>query len=341
MPHIVFARSCAVALCMAWSLAAGAAEPVKVSDRARQHFEAGVHFMQDPDGARYEEAHREFKAAYADSPSWKILGNLGIAAMKLERDGEAIEAFETYLAEGGTELDRAERAQFKRDLETLRTSVVWVTLRSLPPGASLTDERIPVSGSAVVNRYPELGEEMKLGLRSGHHRLTATLPGHEAAVWELDAQPGKTYDHSFELKPIPTAPEPEPSSPVVEAAPAPAMPPVEQPSPMPMGVYIGLGVTGALAVGAGVTAILASGKQSEYQDINDGSDPARAEELKESGETLNVVTDVLLGGALVAGGVTAILYFTRDRSEPSEVASLEWTPVVSTHGGALSLSGRF
>ncbi len=55
-----------------------------INDEARNHFNAGVNLIQDPDGPRYEEAYREFKAAYAAAPSWKILGNLGIAAMKLE-----------------------------------------------------------------------------------------------------------------------------------------------------------------------------------------------------------------------------------------------------------------
>jgi hypothetical protein len=91
--------------------------------------------MQDPDGARYEEAYREFKTAYASSPSWKILGNLGICAMKLERDGEAIEAFDKYLTQGGADVDGAERGQFERDLQTLRTGVVMVTLQSVPTGA--------------------------------------------------------------------------------------------------------------------------------------------------------------------------------------------------------------
>ena len=70
------------------------AQDVPISDEARAHFTTGVNLLQDPDGARYEEAYREFKEAYAESPSWKILGNLGICAMKLERDSEAISAFD-------------------------------------------------------------------------------------------------------------------------------------------------------------------------------------------------------------------------------------------------------
>src|SRR5579885_3303968 len=73
---------------------------VPITEEARTHFAAGVALLQDPKAPRYEEAYREFKAAYAASPSYKILGNLGLCAMKLERDEEAIVAYEKYLKEG-------------------------------------------------------------------------------------------------------------------------------------------------------------------------------------------------------------------------------------------------
>ena len=329
------------ACCLSWSLSAGA-QPVTISAGARQHFEAGVHFMQDPDGARYEEAYREFKAAYAESPSWKILGNLGIAAMKLERDGEAIEAFKKYLEQGKRELDRSERDQFQRDLGALETSVVWVTFRSVPEGATLTDERLAVNGNSTINRYAPIAGELRVGLRSGQHRVTARLKDHEDAIWELEAASGSTHEHTFEL--VKTAPEPAEApaaAPLAEVMTPPRAEPLEPAAPIPLGVYIGLGVTGVLAVGTGVTAILATSKGSEFEEANDGSRPARAAQLKQSGERLNLITDVLLGGTVVAGAVTAFLYFTRPESAAPEVGRLEWTPVLSPSAGALSVSGWF
>src|SRR4051812_18719060 len=73
---------------------------VQITPEARARFSAGVNLLKDPEAPRYEEAYREFKAAYAASPSYKILGNLGLCAMKLERDEEAIDAYERYLKEG-------------------------------------------------------------------------------------------------------------------------------------------------------------------------------------------------------------------------------------------------
>jgi hypothetical protein len=59
------------------------AEEVPISADARSHFTAGVNLLQDPDGAKYEAAYGEFKAAYQISPSWKILGNVAVAAWSI------------------------------------------------------------------------------------------------------------------------------------------------------------------------------------------------------------------------------------------------------------------
>src|SRR5262245_35470252 len=100
-------RVLVVLLAILW-IAPARAEDVIISDEAKERFRAGVALLDDPDGARYEEAYREFSAAYRASPSPKILGNLAICAMKLERDGEAIKAFEGYL-EGAPDVSAAER----------------------------------------------------------------------------------------------------------------------------------------------------------------------------------------------------------------------------------------
>src|SRR3954464_13556123 len=110
-------RRCLFAAALFASLTGGAlAEPVAraegeaVSDKARAHFDAGVSLLLDPDGARYEDAYREFQVAYAASKSPRILGNLGFCAMKLERDSEAIDAYTRYLDEA-PEVDAVEREQ--------------------------------------------------------------------------------------------------------------------------------------------------------------------------------------------------------------------------------------
>ncbi len=308
------------------------AADVPVSDNAKQHFQAGVAFLQDPDGARYEEAYREFQAAYADSPSWKILSNLGIAAMKLERDGEAIDAFQKYLEQGGAEIEADEKAQVERDLSTLRASAAKLTLTTNPAGAQITDERIPTTGGAVVNRYGPAQGTLTIVIRPGHHRLTARMEGRPDVVWETDVTSQGAVDHTFDFTTAvapPGATQPQPG------------PVADQGGGTPTGVYIGLAATGVFAIAGGVTGVIAMGKNSDYEKKNDGSDPAAAEDLKKSGETLNLVADICFGAAIVSAGVTAVIYFTSGPSKPEKSAGLTLTPVVGTRGAGIFAEQRF
>jgi hypothetical protein len=316
------------------------ADDVPISDAARQHFQAGVNLLQDPDGARYVEAYREFQTAYADSPSWKILSNLGITALKLERDGEAADAFAKYLAEGGSNIDADERAQVERDLQTLRAGLVKITINSDPPGAMLTDERVPEAGGTVVNRYGPLTAPMALGIRAGRHRMTVSLSGYKDAVWEFDT-PGQGDSHTFKLNPVPVATGGNAGNPDVGTSPGTTVK-----RPVPAGVFVGLAATGAFAIGGGVVAVLASGKRSDYNTANANiktkADQDNAKTLRDSGRKLNLIADGLFAGAVVAAGVTTVLYFTRPtKEEPATATSWHLSPAVASNGGGLFLSGSF
>lgn len=273
---------------------AGAETP---EEQARLHFKAGVNLLQDPARPRYEEAYAEFKQAYALVPSYKILANIGLCAMKLERDAEAIEAYSKYLFEA-KDLDPEERAQVERDLATLRAGLATLVVETQPPGASILDTRIVTQGEPVTNVYGPIDKRTELGLRRGHHILRARFPGGREVIWEADLS-GK-QEHTFVLP---------------EEAPAAALRPVpEEPKrsrPIPPSVFIAGGATAVLGISALATGIAALDKSSEFEAENDGVNPARADDLRGSAKTLNVVTDVLLVSTIVAAGVTAYLFFTR------------------------------
>src|SRR5688500_5916327 len=114
---------------------------------ARKQFTAGVNLLDDPDGAKYEEAYHAFKKAYALSRNVKVLGNIGFCAMHLERDGEAIEAYSTYLREA-PDIDERERAQIQRDLATLSSTIARVKIIVKHPATSfqLVDVRVQTRG---------------------------------------------------------------------------------------------------------------------------------------------------------------------------------------------------
>ncbi len=192
-------RSCATALlgCALWAASARATDP---SAEARRHFDKGVWHLTTSDADRFQKAYVEFKAAYADSSYWKILGNLGMVAEALERDGEAIEAYRGYVAGAGKELSAAERARFTADQARLELSSALVVLQTEPDGAWIIDERVRDDGSPIVNRYGPSAGTVELRLRPGRHRIHAELSGYTSETWELEVRPGAQGSHAFELR---------------------------------------------------------------------------------------------------------------------------------------------
>src|SRR4051812_25411348 len=79
---------------------ASATDPSRIAE-GKKYFAAGVALANDPDGARYEDALVQFKKAFEVLAAWKVLVNIAICSLRLERDGEAIEAYEKYLVSGG------------------------------------------------------------------------------------------------------------------------------------------------------------------------------------------------------------------------------------------------
>ncbi len=307
-----------------------AADP-PVTAEARSHFTAGVNLLRDPDGARYEEAYREFKAAYAASPSYKILGNLGLCAMKLERDGEAIEAYTKYL-EHANDLDPAEAKQVTTDLQTLKTGLFKLTLVLDAPGATLNDVRIPVRGDRMVNQYGPLKTSSTIGVRAGHHQMTVRLAGSEDVTWEFEAAAGAS-----ETKQI--RPRKANQAGVTTSGDASAGADKGPSRPVPAGVYIGLAAAGALAAGGAITGLMALGKKNDFDAKNDGTNAAAAQELSDSGKTLNLVTDLLFGGAVISAGIAGVLYFSRP---PATVGFTSVPTIALGNGGAtLGLLGSF
>ena len=283
------------------------ADEIPITPEAREHFVAGVRMLKDPAGPRYEEAYQEFRVAYASSPSPRILGNMGLCAMKLERDEEAIGAYEKYLA-GVADLDPGERQQIEGDLTVLKASLVRLTLLVDTDGARVVDARTPVQGAPITNVYgPFPARQIQLGVHPGHHTITVKREGFEPSGWDVDALPAAQLSHGYAMRAL------APVAPVGPVAPAPLLLPqpevVERPTPT--SVYVLTTLTGAFLVGGVITGAAALQKKRDFDAANDGTMPTQARSIKSSGQKLNVVTDVLVGSAIVSAGVAAGLYFSR------------------------------
>jgi hypothetical protein len=277
---------------------------------ARKQFVAGVNLLDDPDGAKYEEAYHAFKKAFALSRNPKVLGNIGFCAMHLERDGEAIEAYSTYLRET-PDIDERERTQIQRDLATLTSTVarVKITVKHSASSFVLVDTRVQTRGSAVENTYPIEGKEITLRLRPGRHTFKAKVDNLESVVVEALVEPASDTAHEIRFAP------PRPAGSVIVK---------ESPS------YAGpvfLGVTGVLALSGGVvTGLLASDKQRDIERSCPNDVCPATYELdgeRDKAKTFGTIADAAFigGGALIAGSALWYLLVPKNKSGGGMTAS--------------------
>src|SRR5690606_33755508 len=100
---------------------------------ARLHFANGVELLQ-AEPPNYQDAYQQFILALEKSDrSWKVMGNLALCALKLERDGEALAYYDEYLERGGDEIDPRERASIQKETLLARGNLTTLTVKSSDP----------------------------------------------------------------------------------------------------------------------------------------------------------------------------------------------------------------
>lgn len=283
-------------------------------DIGRQTFSAGVRLLQDPDGARYDDALPLFRKAYELTRSWKVLGNLGLCYMKLERYGEAIATYEQYLTEGKGDIEPDERTQVTADLRTMQAQKVTLRLRLTgASSAQLRDERRRPSGNVLVNGYA-VAESTTLVIAPGEHAFTASVAGKQRA-WSIKLEPGSDVAHTFAFDLTPDAGAPDRKARAHDLS-APSPPPSRVPA------YVAGGVTVLLAGGTAVTGLMMLDKRSHFQAINGqpGRDRAELQEARDAASQLGLISSVLFGATLVGAGVTTWLFVSPPGGAPTERA---------------------
>jgi len=331
------------------SAANASSDDVVITAKAREHFRAGVAYVDDPSGPKYEEAYREFHLALDESPTYRIHTNIGLCALNLERDGEAIASYELFLSKAKPEdIPKEKRTLMERDISMLKASLVRITVKAMPSNVDLSDERHPSKGTSITNRYELKGGSLSLGIHPGHHRITATAEGFEPQTWEIEANSASTHTHDFTLKPLAQTAQPTAKSdvkPDVKPSMAVTAPPENNQKKTPTLVYVGVVATGVFAIGATATGLIANSKKSDYNSTNaTGNDPTKARDLRDSFKSYALLTDIGLGAAILSAGATAIIYFTAPSSKPeAKFTASRWRidPNVGPTQAGLSFSGNF
>jgi hypothetical protein len=341
----------AFALFLTFSSLAGAEEeastagPPQASDAdlatARLHFANGVELLQ-AESPNYQDAYQQFILALEKSGrSWKVLGNLALCALKLERDGEALAYYDEYLERGGDEIDPRERASIQKETLLARGNLTTLNIRSSDPNARITVSR---QGSSAPSQLYDLDKDghATLGLRSGTITVVARA-GEKRLEWTSALSPGEQTTHEFDFE----ASKEQASAPSAATSSSSTDSGVKR---RPSGLFIaGLATAGVgvLTVGGGaVLGVMSQNKESSARDsCIESTCPESTEADFDSAASMATAANVMFiaGGVLAATGITLAVLGTRSKKTEGAVAArhLSVAPSVTPAGGGLFAYGTF
>jgi hypothetical protein len=301
-------------------------------EEARVHYSRGVQLYTD---GSYDAALVELERAYKLAPSFKILYSIGLVQLRLNDLVGAKGSFERYLAEGGSEVPAARKTEVDDRLTQLTERIATVDVRTNVPEAEVFVDDISVGKTPLAK---------PIALNPGYHKIAVSKSGYTGEARQLGFAGGDKAQLQLQLAPLaPAAPTLLPGAqPTANGGesqgtePKPLLSTQGETPSSAKGVWIGWTITGVLAAGAVVTGIAALNQSSKLTDQVD-KQPTPASDISSTRSktvTLALVTDVLGGAAIVAGGVS--LYFTlATKKESPRAAHVRVGP------GSIALQGSF
>ena len=285
-------------------------EPAEIAE-ARARYKLGLKLY---DEEAYAAALAEFERVYQVAPTYKVLYNIGLVRRQVADFAAALRALEQYLAEGRDEIPQTRRDEVMKIIGEIKNYVARIDIKTNVAGADLFVDDVLVGKSPLAE---------PLLVNPGRRRIEARKKGLLPATEFAALATGDARTISLVL-------QPPPETLVVRRESADLTP------------YIGWGVTGALVVAGTITGILALKASSDLKDAESSPNTTRSDLDSDHKQmrTFSVTTDILLGTAIVAAGVS--LWFTLKRS-PKEGSSAPHTArlrVGVTPTGAM-LGGSF
>lgn len=318
--------------------------------RARVQFDTGVRLFAE---ANYRGALDAFQRAYDIKPHPVVRLNLASCYEKLDMPVQAYENYDAFLKEMPSATD-AQRREVQRALRGLRQRVGELSLDGITP----TDATVTVDGLAV---HFTPGKPLYLAV--GNHTVRATRSGYADGSKDVVVRSGRQQKVVLALEEVAAGhaavaeaePEAFPEEPT-EATVVAATPADDGHTIFTTPVLVAGGVAVALAVGAVVTGVVALSAKSDFnENVATSKDPGasaaeRAQAYRDGLDasdragTMSLVSDLLLGGAIIAGGVAVYFALTSDDDdERPDTAhnSVGIAPVMAAHGGGLVVTGEF
>jgi hypothetical protein len=293
---------------------------------ARGYYERGLALAESHS---YQAALAEFDRAYATSPHFAVLYNIGLCQVALGHPLEAVEALSKYLKEGGAEVPAERRTQVEAQLAELESRLAEL---------SVTADR---AGTLIAIDGREMGRtplEKPLRLAAGAYEISATLDGAPGAQRRIELREGerRTIDFAFAatappLDVPPSAPSHLPPPLLGLDYPAPREAPEKAGARFRTVGYVLAGAGIAAGVGGVVHYAWNRGRHEDWETEQASlkADPPPADyhdraaannELADSIDGASAVTVGLFvaSGALIAGGVALVVV------DPNGGATVAW-----------------
>jgi hypothetical protein len=343
---VAFATTLAMALPPVTAFAQDKPAPTKAArSEAASRFKKGLDLFRDGD---YRAALIEFRRAYELAPNYQVLYNIGQVSFQLQDYAGALTSLERYLHEGGSEIPASRRADVQKDIDKLKSRVANLTVTTNVAGAEVLVDDVSIGKTPL---------DKSLLVSAGRHKLTATKEGYTPVTRVVEVASGDTAEVPLTLGELGSGTSPPAASSDTSAEPAPAPPPdTTTPAPpesapvadgggssFPWPAWLITAGLGGAAIGCGVVAL---GASSELGDLKSHASPSRDEldRLSSKSRNLALVSDILLGATVLAGGVS--LYLTvRGGSPKTEAAptARETKPElrVGVTPGGMSFAGTF
>jgi hypothetical protein len=189
---------------------------------AKRYYEQGV---ARSNAADYAGALEQFREAYAKSPNYAVLYNIGQAEAVLGNLLEAIAALSRYLKDGGAEIPEVRREEVKAQLAALEARLAELTVTTEHTGASVRVDGRDIGRTPLYEPIRLAPGRHVIILSDGERTLTTTLEMREAERRTLtltlpDAAPAPAAAAPAPVPP-PPAPLPPPTPPVLQREPEP------------------------------------------------------------------------------------------------------------------------
>lgn len=270
----------------------------------RSHFLRGVEFSRDGD---FRAALIEFRRAYSVAPNYRVLYNIGQTALELQEYVQALDALEKYLVDGASEIPAARRAEVEAEIQRLQHRISQVTVTVSVPNATILLDDVAVGTSPL---------EHPLRVGPGRHKFSAMTPDIPVVARLVDVAAGERSTVEIELR------QPE-KSPVIVPASMSGQNSEPIAPPSRTAVWVGLGVTGALAIGTAVAGVVSLSAKSSFEDAlgNYPGDASRVRSTRDSLKTTALVFDILAVSTIVAGVTTVAIQLFSPRHPSAASAS--------------------